>query len=197
MPKIVDHDVRRREIVEAYIRVAAREGLHGVTSRAVASELGIAVGGLWHYFDSLEAVLSAAYERIYARQTDRIDEGVEGLRGLAAAKAMVRALLPLTTTTQLEARINVSYWGYIASRAELSRIQAQLEIDWTRRMCDYIQGAVEDGRLKASTPVMLLAQQLLLLTSALQVEFVVSSSLSAPERQLEILDLTIAPWLTD
>lgn len=197
MPKIVDHDVRRREIVDAYIRVAARDGLHAVTSRAVAAELGIAVGGLWHYFESQDAVLTAAYERIYTHQTARIEESTAGLRGLAAARAMVRALLPLTPSTAVEARINVSYWGYIASHAELSRIQSELESAWTDRMAGYVRDAVADGELTATTPVLLLTQQLLLLSSALQVELVVSSSLSAPERQMEILQLTLAPWRTD
>ena len=39
MPKIVDHDLQRETFAEAAMRLIARNGLEGVTMRAVATEM--------------------------------------------------------------------------------------------------------------------------------------------------------------
>ena len=46
VPRVVDHDERRRQIAEALLAVAARDGHEAVSSRAVAKELGVATGSL-------------------------------------------------------------------------------------------------------------------------------------------------------
>jgi DNA-binding transcriptional regulator YbjK len=71
MPRVVDHDARRRDIAAALLAVAARDGHDGVNSRAVARELGVAVGSLWHYFDGFDDVIRAAAE-VTRRTEDRI-----------------------------------------------------------------------------------------------------------------------------
>ena len=38
MPKLVDHDKRREELADAALQIIAREGMRGVTTRAVADE---------------------------------------------------------------------------------------------------------------------------------------------------------------
>lgn len=38
MPKIVDHDQRRRDLVEATLRIILRQGLAGATMRDIATE---------------------------------------------------------------------------------------------------------------------------------------------------------------
>src|SRR5256714_15261601 len=43
MPKRVDHEERRREIVEAVIRITLKGGLTAATFREVAAEAGVSV----------------------------------------------------------------------------------------------------------------------------------------------------------
>ena len=50
MPKIVDHDERREEILSAAIRVIDSVGLDNTTTRAIALESGYSNGVLSHYF---------------------------------------------------------------------------------------------------------------------------------------------------
>ena len=51
MPKVVDHAARREEIVDALLRVAERDGLDGVSLRAVAREGGWSTGVLYDNHD--------------------------------------------------------------------------------------------------------------------------------------------------
>lgn len=62
MPKIVDHDQRRRELIAALWRIVARDGVHAVSVRAVAAEVGQSKSGVMHYFTSRGDLLRAALE---------------------------------------------------------------------------------------------------------------------------------------
>ena len=65
---------RKAEIVEATIRVIKRDGWGRATTRAIAGEIGLTTGVLWHYFgdkgDILKAALLKALEpwRVSLRQ---------------------------------------------------------------------------------------------------------------------------------
>jgi len=46
VPKIVGHDERRLELVDATWRIIARHGMEGATLREIATEAGFAHGAL-------------------------------------------------------------------------------------------------------------------------------------------------------
>lgn len=60
MPKIVDHDERRVELVDALWRVVERDGATAISIRNVAAEAGHSKSAIAHYFPSRLALLSAA-----------------------------------------------------------------------------------------------------------------------------------------
>ncbi|MBW0103982.1 TetR/AcrR family transcriptional regulator, partial [Pseudonocardia sp. KRD291] len=57
MPKIVDHDQRREEILDAAIRVIGTVGIDHATTRAIARESGYSTGVLSHYFEDKDELL--------------------------------------------------------------------------------------------------------------------------------------------
>ena len=57
LPKIVDHEVRRQELVEAAWRVINRIGLERTTIREIATESGCSTGALAHYFRTKDDIL--------------------------------------------------------------------------------------------------------------------------------------------
>jgi AcrR family transcriptional regulator len=65
---------KRREVLEATLRLLAREGPRAVTHRAVAAELGTSVRATTYYFDSREALLEAALRHYGERAIARFDE---------------------------------------------------------------------------------------------------------------------------
>ena len=66
MPKLIDHDLRRRELVEASWQVIADEGLEGVTMRKVAAAARCTTGRITHYFENREELLLAALRAVYS-----------------------------------------------------------------------------------------------------------------------------------
>ncbi|MFJ3776781.1 TetR/AcrR family transcriptional regulator [Streptomyces sp. NPDC090075] len=77
MPKIVDPEERRREVVEAVFRVVARGGIQQATLQHVAAEAGLAIGSVRHYFDSHSELLAAAAREMVRRVAARVQEKLE------------------------------------------------------------------------------------------------------------------------
>src|SRR5437870_1208569 len=77
MPKRVDHEERRREIVEAVIRITLKGGLTAATVREVAAEAGVSVRLVQYYFGSKDALLLATQQHLArARPQPKCPRGV-------------------------------------------------------------------------------------------------------------------------
>ncbi|KJL47069.1 HTH-type transcriptional regulator BetI [Microbacterium hydrocarbonoxydans] len=152
MPRVVDHDERRRQIAEALLVVAARDGHESVTSRAVAKELGVATGSLWHYFDGFDDVIRAAAAEVTRRTGERITAATTGLRGIARLDALMREVLPVDDRTRTEARVVVGFWGRLATLAPSSDAAVATLATWQDGIRDALDEAMADGELRRNTP---------------------------------------------
>jgi len=76
VPKQVDHDERRREIVEALFRVAERDGLAAATYRTIAAEANVPAPQVQYYFatkaDLIHNALFELGRRVVGRGMDLI-----------------------------------------------------------------------------------------------------------------------------
>lgn len=64
MPKIVDHDERRQEFVDALWRLVEREGASAISVRGVADEAGVSKTNISYYFPSIIDLLAAAVDEL-------------------------------------------------------------------------------------------------------------------------------------
>lgn len=112
MPKLVDHEERRREIARAAWRVMTREGVLAVSVRTVAAEAGLSTGALRHYFpDQASLLLFAAehtVERIAARMAAELTD--RDRPPLAVVQGLLEQLLPLDEERTAEVTV---YFGLI------------------------------------------------------------------------------------
>jgi len=56
---------RRQKIIDAIVRVVSEHGVPEATTSRIAEEAGVGPGTLYRYFDSREAMLTAALEAVY------------------------------------------------------------------------------------------------------------------------------------
>src|SRR5437016_14323442 len=105
MPKIVDWDARRDEILAATWRVIARDGIARATIRAIAREADCSRGILAHYFDDKADILGSALVLSHRRVVARMEARAAGLTGLAALRVIMLEALPLDSERDLEAQI--------------------------------------------------------------------------------------------
>src|SRR3990172_7863304 len=67
----IAQEERRRQILDAAVRVFARSGYHGSRVGDVAKEAGVAHGLLYHYFSSKEEVLQTVFRENWGELIDR------------------------------------------------------------------------------------------------------------------------------
>ncbi len=65
---------RRRQILDAAIRVFARQGFHACRVSDIAREAGVAYGLVYHYFDSKEQVLNELFAERWSLLLAAIEE---------------------------------------------------------------------------------------------------------------------------
>ncbi|MGX1932686.1 TetR/AcrR family transcriptional regulator [Microbacterium resistens] len=192
MPRVVDHDERRREIAAALLAVAARDGHEQVSSRAVARELGIATGALWHYYAGFDDVVRAAAAEVTRRTHERIRAATVGRRGLDRLEALMSEVLPVDATTRTEAHVVVGFWGRLAALAPAPDAGAPTAAPWHRDLADAIEEAVADGELQAATPRADLLALLRAVTYGQQIVEVTEPQSPAAHRA--VLAAVLAPW---
>lgn len=64
MPKIVDHDQYRKELLMKSFDLFAQKGYSSITMRQMAQGLGVSTGTLYHYFPSKEALFVQLVEEL-------------------------------------------------------------------------------------------------------------------------------------
>ncbi|RJN32748.1 TetR/AcrR family transcriptional regulator [Nesterenkonia natronophila] len=197
MPKRVDREQRRAQIVSTYLTIAAREGIDAATTRAVAAELGVATGALWHYFSGFDEVLHEALKQVFHRTNDRIAARLEGLSGLRALTEMLQEIIPTAPVTESEAYVVVSFWGRVPSHPDMAEIQSVIVSHWHNELHRLLTQAVRDEELTPEAPLGVISDTILALSMGAQLEYVLRTPLAQPHRQWQMVHHTLAPWMTE
>ncbi len=194
MPKIVDWEARKDEILQATWRVIARDGLSRTTVRAIAREADCSLGILSHYFDDKMDILASALLLCHRRVRERTEKKVVGLNGMSALRIAMLEALPLDAERQLEARIEVSFWGRILSDARLSEL-GQLEVNLlASRLRGHLNEARAAGELREDLNLDLATQELLVLIDGVSVERTHFPASVPPKRQIEMLERRLSSF---
>ena len=188
MPKIVDWDARRDEILSATWRVIARDGLARATIRAIAREASCSPGILAHYFDDKADILGSALLMSHRRVAARMDAGTAGLSGLDALEVVMLEALPLDERRDLEAQIEISFWGRALGTAELRELQHTEFDHLCARLRRHLQEARDRGELGGAVDIGLATHQLVVLIDGLSAERVLYPGRVTPQRQIEMLE---------
>lgn len=113
MPKLVDHDKRKKHIAEATWRVILEQGMEGATVRNIAKEAGLSLGALRHYFSTQDELLIYAMELVKEQAEARINQiVVEGLPPKETILKILMELVPATKETMAEMEVWFAFIAY-------------------------------------------------------------------------------------
>jgi DNA-binding transcriptional regulator YbjK len=153
MPKIVDHDERRRIIVEALWRVVARDGAHEVSVRHVAAEAGMPKSSIGHYVGTMPQLMGLAVDQLVQENTDFV-VSLDPL-DLDADKAteVLCTLVPMS-----ERRRHMSgVWMLLAAQAgadpEIAEVLHRLNVSVADGLADLLRGMRQRGLLDSSRDI--------------------------------------------
>ncbi len=80
MPKIVDHELYRKELLSKCFDLFAEKGYSAITMRQIAEGLGVSTGTLYHYFPNKKALFEKLVEEICERDVSLAMIELEGVQ---------------------------------------------------------------------------------------------------------------------
>jgi AcrR family transcriptional regulator len=189
MPKIVDHEDRRRQVAEIAATLIARRGLEGTKVRDIAALAGCSTSIVSHYFHSKHELLLSAYRLRMERTSSRVDEATGA--GLPLAE-ILSGVLPLDEERIDSWRIWLAFWGLAATDEAFlieQRQRSREAVDLFHRAIISTGGVVEGERS------FVIAQALLSAAAGIATQAVYDPERWPANRQREILALHIAVHL--
>ncbi len=114
MPKIVDHDERRREITDAVCRITLRGGLARATFRHVATEAGTSSRLVQYYFGTKAELLETTRRHVGDRSIARLKAWIEATDG--SPRAVLGAFLKSFIPSDEESRVAMLMYVALADQ---------------------------------------------------------------------------------
>ncbi|WP_067814061.1 TetR/AcrR family transcriptional regulator [Nocardia inohanensis] len=113
MPRLVDHEQRRREITTVARRVIAAGGLEAATFQFVAAEAGISVRLIQYYFGNKRELMLATLQAVVVDAGQRFEQRIAALGSDADPRAVIRAfasvLLPMDDQAREDALVLAAF----------------------------------------------------------------------------------------
>jgi len=189
MPKVVDHEQRRREVGEAVLRAVARRGLDAATVRGIAEEAGFSTGVLAHYFEGKEEMVLHALRVAAERAAGRMERAREGrLTGIAALRFVLREALPLDEERREEFRVWLQFWGRAVGDPRLGGEQRRWYELWRGVVRALIEGAQATGEVRADLDPEREAETLVALVDGVGLQATFEPERFPPESQVALID---------
>lgn len=185
MPKIVDHDERRRSLIEATWRVIAREGIASATTRGIAREAGCSSGVLAHYFADKAELMASAMLAGHAEVHARLDPE---LTGLASVRQYMLECLPLDERRRFLAVVEASFWGQAVGNPRLVDVYAGEVEGFRGTLRVRLAQAQEQGELRPGIDVDAVVHELHVLNDGLSIQAALYPHSAPAERQIALVD---------
>ncbi len=188
MPKIVDHDERRRAVIEATWRVIAREGIANATTRGIAREAGCSSAVLAHYFVDKAELMASAMLAAHAEVTARLDPAPTGL---ASVRQYMLECLPLDERRRFLAVVEASFWGQAVGNPRLVDVYAGEVEGFRGRLRVRLEQAREQGELRPEVDVEAVVHELHVLNDGLSIQAALYPHSASAEQQTSLVDAVL------
>lgn len=147
MPRTVDHEERRSTILDAFVRVATREGLTAVSLRAVATEAGISLRLVQYYFETKAGLMQAGLSFLEAESNRRWARRLAELQQPPTARLTLRTLFEEAIPTDDASRDFHLLWMSYAVLAQTDpEISDRVFIDGPKRVESRIATILGEGK---------------------------------------------------
>lgn len=172
MPKIVDHNQRRAELVHVIIKVISEHGLNGTTVRSISRAGGFSSGVLSHYFSDKDEMIKFAFGGVADLIFERIDARLRVATGAQRIRIIIEEHLPIAAHDD-ETAVALAFWE-VAMHDPHLRGQFKSNYgrwrDYLRRELQALLPQVCDAEINLRVDIAVAATDGLLVTFALEGE---------------------------
>ncbi len=186
MPRIVDPDQRRGEIIEATTNLIAERGLESATMRGIAEACGCTTGLITHYFGDKEEILLEVLRYCHLNESERLSEALAAAEPHERLCELVRMALPLDEVRILDWRVWLAFWGHVALSDRIQERMLSRYNEWTELITHNVAETQVAQGISPSSSV--LADGLVSLIDGLSVRAVVQPDSMPEQHLLEIIE---------
>lgn len=178
------HALRRAQLVEAVFRIVRRDGIEHVSVRAVATEAGLSMGALRHYFATQAELLAFSLGEVERRIRERLSNLDPTGEPVDIVQRVLTLLVPMTPQSRLEHEIWFAFVGKAVSDPELSALNERVYDDLRQLLADVLPLVLgPDSDADADLEL----ERLYALVDGLVLHAVMRPSLWPPERLSAVL----------
>lgn len=185
MPKSVDHQAKRDEVVAVATRLIAERGIDAATVRVIAAESGASTKVVSTHFSDKRELLLLVYRAAAMRARARLDAA--RLAPEEGVLACAEALLPLDRARRHDWALWLAFWGMAVSDSQFSAEQRQRLRSTRTTLHAVIEAATVAGELTAGTDAEALAGELLTTIHGIAVQAVFDPRAWPAERQRSMI----------
>lgn len=147
MPKIVDHEQRRWELVRAVWTVIGERGVQGASVRAVARQAGWSPSSVQYYFSTQAELLLFALKAISEAAELRLAAPELPPDPRDRALTQLEQLLPLDPDTHVATEIWVAFLSLVRIDAQARELNSAAHLRVTRLCREMLEGMANAGQI--------------------------------------------------
>ncbi|MEK5520864.1 TetR/AcrR family transcriptional regulator [Heyndrickxia sp. FSL K6-6286] len=187
MPKIVNHEQKRKSIAEAAWNIIKQEGFEKASIRRVATEAGMSSGALRHYFSTQDEMLLFIMNYYLEEGKKRSQSKNWSENPLQAVEEVLLELVPIDEKKKIE----TSVWWIFALRSITSDTLKEKKDEMTNGTYELansmIQMLVLQGLLPESINVELETSRLSALIEGLSIHALLRPDVYSSEKVKEVI----------
>ncbi len=187
MPKLGMETIRRRQVVEAVIKILETQGWKDLTIREVSEVAGVSAGIVTHYFGNKRTMTMDSL----AEAHHRLEKALQDIERRRLAP-LPRLLATVELIANPDATIpRASFWLALWGRLPFDRL-IQAEMNKLRQrtrefLCDIFNHGLAQGVFVSKVPAADIAESVLALNDGLTVASVLDPSSTSPMRRKNLL----------
>jgi len=187
MPKIVNHEQKRKSIAHAAWKIIKEEGIEKASIRRVAVEAGMSAGALRHYFSSKDEMLLFIMDYYVEEGKKRSQRKNWSKNPLQAVEEVLLELVPIDE----EKKIETSVWWIFALRSLISDTLEEKKDEMTNGTYELANSMIEilvlQGFLSDSINVELEKSRLSVLIEGLSIHALLRPDVYSPKKVKEVI----------
>src|SRR3954454_15501874 len=190
MPRLADHEQRRRQIAEAVWRIASARGLEDVSLRKVAAEAGVSLRLVQYYFGTRDDLLLGALEILNADAGESIRAGIgpeEDTTPREVLRALLVGMLPVGDERRTRYLVHLAYFVRSLSDPGLASAFSAAPPELERLTADLLAWGRDRGEVAPDLDLMPEAELLLSSVDGLQTSIILGQR--TPEAASALIDL--------
>ena len=153
MPKIVDHDRRRKEIAMLTLEVMRTEGVENASIRGIAQRGGLSMGVLTHYFKTKDELVVFTFRWLAEHTFTQLDRLLTDHRpGLKRLEAAMESQFPKASEPAALA-LWMSLWGRAVRNPAFAREHRDYYRRWRGYLKRFLEKAIELKEVPANLDV--------------------------------------------